>query len=734
MAHPLTHDDPRRLGAYVLVARLGSGGMGTVYLGRSPGGRTVALKTMHRRFAAQTEFRTRFRLEIDAARVIGGQYGAQVVDADPLAATPWFATEYVLGPPLDDAVALCGALPEPAVRALGAALCDALAQLHRSDVVHRDLKPSNILLTARGPKVIDFGIARAAGDDRLTRTGAAAGTPAYMSPEQAVGGEHTPAGDVFALAGVLVFAATGRPPFGTGQPADLLYRVRYAEPDLTGVPDGLRPALERCLAKDPERRPGTAELGALLHERAPDGAPGGIGDLVDHLPDALLADIARRSAAVWEIQPARLPVPDEESTTLTSLTSLSRRPRVTRRRLLTLGGGVLAAGGAAGAWGLLARGDDTADSGRKARPRRTPGGAPRLAWKATVGRNLAVGDATVLTVGDDLALVSEGELLCVDARTGRRRAESELVADAKTVLSDGERLFALDGSASKLRLVPVDLATGSFRASLAEFGDLDPLETRLVIAVGRSLVIEGKSRKGWVRIAVDSRTGEQRWRRSMPTPGDTVAGLVATPLGSSFLRTQGESASLIDARTGAARWSVRVPAKHANGLDAGRRHALSPDHVFLGSSELLALRLADGKTAWNFGKGRKFGENYDPEAQHYGPPVFKDDVVYTTERNNRLIALDARNGRLLWEEDKATASALFFAATSAVSGGYFYASPDNDAQWIAAIDLRTHRVAWTFQSPFGDQGGISPAIMAFPKAGRLIVVRGPAVCALPLDE
>ncbi|MGP3973612.1 serine/threonine-protein kinase [Streptomyces sp. 8N114] len=147
----------------------------------------------------------------------------------------------------------------------------ALAQLHASDVVHRDLKPSNILLAATGPKVIDFGIARAAGDDRLTRTGAAAGTPAFMSPEQATGTEHTPAGDVFALAGVLVFACTGHGPFGRGRTADLLYRVRYAEPDLSLASEGLVPLLEHCLAKDPQERPATGELATALQD-----GPGGV--------------------------------------------------------------------------------------------------------------------------------------------------------------------------------------------------------------------------------------------------------------------------------------------------------------------------------------------------------------------------------------------------------------------------------------------------------------------------
>ncbi|MEB3962201.1 serine/threonine protein kinase, partial [Streptomyces kunmingensis] len=267
MPTPLSHDDPAALGPFRLIARLGSGGMGTVYVARSAGGRTVALKTMHPGIAEDPAARARFRLEVDAARVIGGQFGAEVFDADPLAVpTPWFATEYVLGPPLDEAVEAVGPLPEPAVRALGAALCAALGQLHRSEVVHRDLKPSNLLVTAYGPKVIDFGIARAIGDDRLTRTGSAVGTPAFMSPEQATGLEHGAAGDVFAMAGVLVYAARGSGPFGRGQAADLLYRVRYSEPDLTGVPAALVPVLARCLHKDPAQRPTTDQLAAQLHD------------------------------------------------------------------------------------------------------------------------------------------------------------------------------------------------------------------------------------------------------------------------------------------------------------------------------------------------------------------------------------------------------------------------------------------------------------------------------------
>ncbi|MBL1102344.1 serine/threonine-protein kinase [Streptomyces coffeae] len=724
MPHPLTHDDPPRIGPFELVARLGSGGMGTVYLARSPGGRTVALKTVHHRFASQPEFRTRFRLETDAARVIGGQYGAQVVDADPLADTPWLATAYVIGPPLDDAVALCGTLPEPAVRAIGAALCDALGQLHRSDVVHRDLKPSNILLTATGPKVIDFGIARAAGDDRLTRTGAAAGTPAYMSPEQATGGEHTAAGEVFALAGVLVFAATGRPPFGTGQPADLLYRVRYAEPELSAVPDGLRPVLERCLAKDPAQRPDMAELGSQLRE--------GTGDVVDHLPDAVLADIARRGAAVWEVRPSRLPAPSTED--MSTVSDVSRTSRPARRRLLAAGGGLLVAGGAA-AWGLLRDG-----GGEKATGSPHHGGAgshhtgaPRLAWKTTGGA--IIGDARLLRVGGGLAMVSESGLRCFDARTGKQRGvNDELVTDSteSTVVSDGHRLFALDPGASTLRIVPVDFATGTVRSPLATLRGIAADDARFLAATDSALIVEGKARRGWVRAAVDPGTGQEMWRRRIATPGDDE--IVATPVETTgLIRTQGEQVTLIDVRNGAPRWTAKVPEKLTGGLSVGARHTFSAGLLFLGTWELMALRLSDGKRAWSFGAGRDLGtRDNKPGVQRYGPPVVQGGVVYSAERERGLVALDAASGRLKWDLKKGDGPVLAFAAIPAADDAYVYVSPDNDSQWAAAVDRRTHRVVWTFQSPLADRGGAFPRIMTHPAAKRLIIGRGDAVCALPL--
>ncbi|WNE99240.1 protein kinase [Streptomyces luomodiensis] len=725
MAHPLTHDDPQRLGPYTLVARLGSGGMGTVYLGRSSGGRTVALKTMHARFASEAEFRTRFRLETDAARVIGGRYGAQVIDADTLAPTPWLATEYVLGPPLDDAVALGGALPERAVRALGAALCDALAQLHRSDVVHRDLKPSNILLTALGPKVIDFGIARAVGDDRLTRTGAAAGTPAYMSPEQVAGGEHAAAGDVFALAGVLVFAATGRPPFGGGQPADLLYRVRYTDPDLSGLPGELRTVLEPCFAKDPGRRPGTAELGPRLHD--------GGGHFADHLPDPVLAEIARLGAAVWEIQPSRTPAPVAEGTT-----AGAHRPPgpagISRRKAVTIGGGGAVAAAAAAAWVWLR--PDGGASGSAARTpaptTRPPGTPPRMSWKVTPPSDTAMAECAVLLAGDHAAIIADTGLYWIDPGTGARRGTNDLVTKAQHAVFDGRRLLACDSSAEHVRIAPVDPGTGNFRTPLATVKDLETDDVRLLAATSDTVFLEGTSRKGPVRMAIDARTGEERWRRASDTP--EFQDPLATPAGSSLVLSFRERVTVVDAADGSRRWSKMLAKENYLILPGTRRHTFSDGLLYVGGKDLLAVRLSDGEVVWRFGEGRKAGDGNEPESARYGPPLLRDGVVYSLETGTGLVAVDARSGKPRWEQKKGTGPALNFRPPPALGKRYLYAFPDvGTDQWATAIDLRGHKAAWTFQGPGTAMAAVNPTMTVHRGADRLIIAGGSTVCAIPLE-
>lgn len=286
MVAELEPGDPRKVGPYWLLGRLGSGGMGWVFLGRSPGGRYVAVKVVRAELAGQADFRIRFAREVASARTVSGLFTAPVVDADLDAPMPWLVTAYVPGPSLADAVARYGPLPVPSVLALAAGLAEGLAAIHAAGIVHRDLKPSNVLLAGDGPRVIDFGISRAAEESPLTGTGLVVGSPGFMSPEQAQGSAVGPPSDVFSLGAVLTFAATGEGPFGTGSTATLLYRVVFTAPAVGSVPAGLRPLVERCLAKDSRQRPSTGQLLAELNAHpAPGWLPAPITQgFSSHLP------------------------------------------------------------------------------------------------------------------------------------------------------------------------------------------------------------------------------------------------------------------------------------------------------------------------------------------------------------------------------------------------------------------------------------------------------------------
>ncbi|MER7582226.1 serine/threonine-protein kinase [Kitasatospora sp. NPDC097691] len=256
----LLENDPREIGGYLLEGRLGAGGMGVVYRARSVSGRQVAVKVIRPELAADAEFRARFRQEVTAARKVSGAFTAPVLDADADAPAPWLATLFIAGPSLGERVSGQGPLTPPEVRRLAAGLAEALREIHRVGLVHRDLKPGNVLLAEDGPRVIDFGIAKAAGETQLTSTGVAVGTPPFMAPEQYRSGTATAATDVFALGSVLAYAATGRGPFGADSSHAVGFRVVYEEPDLTGLAAELRPLVVACLRKDPEQRPTVERL------------------------------------------------------------------------------------------------------------------------------------------------------------------------------------------------------------------------------------------------------------------------------------------------------------------------------------------------------------------------------------------------------------------------------------------------------------------------------------------
>ncbi|MCX5369035.1 protein kinase [Streptomyces sp. NBC_00015] len=302
----LGQGDPQRIGGYRLLARLGAGGMGQVYLARSDRGRTVAVKLVRRELAAREEFRARFRQEVRNAQRVGGFWTAPVLDADTEAAVPWVATGYVAGPSLQQVVSHDhGPLPERSVRILAAGLAHALANIHAAGIVHRDLKPSNVMVTIEGPRVIDFGVARAlegvTGDSRLTQTGAVIGSPGFMAPEQLRGDPVTPASDVFCLGSVITYAATGTLPFGSADSAAhaLMFRIAEDEPDLAGVPEGIADLVRACLRKDPGARPSLDRVLELT----------GVDDTVSDgrsrdpwLPGALVAQLGRHAVRLLEVE------------------------------------------------------------------------------------------------------------------------------------------------------------------------------------------------------------------------------------------------------------------------------------------------------------------------------------------------------------------------------------------------------------------------------------------------
>ncbi|MFG2988093.1 serine/threonine-protein kinase [Streptomyces sp. NPDC048257] len=305
---PLGPEDPQEIAGYRLLAKIGEGGMGSVYLSRTRGNQPVALKVIRREFAREQDFRVRFEREVQAARLVQGYHIVPVVDHDTSGEQPWLATAFVPGLALDDALATHGALPLPAVFQLIGCTAQALHSIHAASVVHRDLKPSNILLGSNGPWVIDFGIARAADSTQLTRSGGFIGTPQYMSPEHALGRTVTPATDVFALGLIAAVAATGRHPYGDGAGLSIAAAIANTPqqaPDLSGYPEPLRQLLERCLHADAGRRPRPAELAEWCGQVA--GRD--LRDFNGWLPAPLAAEIARREQSAQAQARAAVPSP-----------------------------------------------------------------------------------------------------------------------------------------------------------------------------------------------------------------------------------------------------------------------------------------------------------------------------------------------------------------------------------------------------------------------------------------
>ncbi|MGW3668257.1 bifunctional serine/threonine-protein kinase/ABC transporter substrate-binding protein [Streptomyces sp. NPDC005141] len=357
MSERLLPTDPASIGGHRLLARLGTGGMGVVYLGRTEAGALAAVKVIQAEYADDPDFRARFRREVEAARRVTSPWAVPVTGADPDAASPWLATAFVPGPSLQEAVTRHGPLPARSVRALARMLAAALREVHAAGLVHRDVKPANVLLAVDGPRLIDFGIARASDETAITSTDLVVGTPGFLSPEQAEarGAAVGPPSDIFSLGCLLAYAASGRPPFGTGTADALLYRTVHDEPDLAGVEGGqdaedddLPTLLRLCLAKDPADRPTAEQFGTalLIEDAIPEGRQ------IDWLPEDVVRAIADRSSEM-------LALPDIEPTVAADAGDTVKTPP-SRRRLLVLASGaaVLMATGGVAAWAALRDEDD----------------------------------------------------------------------------------------------------------------------------------------------------------------------------------------------------------------------------------------------------------------------------------------------------------------------------------------------------------------------------------------
>ncbi|MCT9077205.1 serine/threonine-protein kinase [Streptomyces fulvoviolaceus] len=355
--------DPAHIGAYTLLARLGAGGMGQVYLARSPGGRLVAIKVIRDEITDHPEALARFRREVETVRAVRSAYTANLIDASLEAAPYWLATEYVSGPTLSKAVGERGPLPAETCRGVFAALAEGLAAVHAHGVTHRDLKPQNVILAAQGPQLIDFGIARGVGQTALTEAGFAPGTPGFTAPEVLLRNEVGPAADVFALGATLAYAATGRAPFGMGEPAGVSYRAVHEPIDLAGVEAGLAALVEACVAKDPAARPGLGEVIARCGVRSAlveDGFYAGLAPMAEVAPQT--------PAAPVPVGPHDLPTAGAAYGYGYTPTELSRPTPVARRSRSTLwlaAAVVALVAGLGTTFALMSRGDDEGDDSAK---------------------------------------------------------------------------------------------------------------------------------------------------------------------------------------------------------------------------------------------------------------------------------------------------------------------------------------------------------------------------------
>ncbi|MFI6153274.1 PQQ-binding-like beta-propeller repeat protein [Kitasatospora sp. NPDC051170] len=669
----LTAHDPRRIGPFEVLGRLGAGGMGLVYLARSASGRRVAIKTVRGELAEDELFRVRFAREIAAAKTVGGFYTAAVVDADADARVPWLATAYIPAPSLEDLVEECGPLPVDATRWLIAGIAEALQSIHAAGLVHRDLKPSNVLVVEDGPKVIDFGIAAGVSSTRLTMTNVAVGTPAYMSPEQARDSRNVRgASDVFSLGSLMVFCATGHPPYRGSNPVETVFQLLREEPDFSGMPHELMDLVRACMRQSPEHRPTPAQIQAELapHLFSRDDAAGEAGDWLPANALALIESKRRPQRPVPEPQPPHQPphappyVPPkpepehqprphgggrhaghgeghghgpvhtpgpmtEDGIPTSKIPSPGRRPAPAGAGEVQLSGVNVRIGP-----GPRAEHEQTGPDSAPAEtdwvrhptqapalapaPVPTPQPAPAARWRPWRFRMSNDVWGTPVVAGGTL-FVSSFEVHALDIASGERRYKTRDVAWALAV--DAGRLHAADGP----HLFTVDVADGAERWRTS----LDGWVYSLSAADG---VLCCGVRGGGVQLR-SAVTGAELWRADdaqqdyeNPQAGPVLVAGAAYYHGAGRLRC-------VDPRGAGLRWSVAV------GEDVPSHPVERGGVLYVtAGTRVYALDAATGAERWRF----------EAPVVMFTPPALDADTVYVADYLGTVHALDAATGRERW--------------------------------------------------------------------------------------
>ncbi|MGW2568532.1 outer membrane protein assembly factor BamB family protein [Streptomyces sp. NPDC001537] len=713
MVDQLTQHDPRRIGPFEVLGRLGAGGMGLVYLARSASGRRVAIKTVRTELAEDQLFRVRFSREVEAARAVSGFYTAAVVDADARAAVPWLATAYVPAPSLEEIVNECGPLPAQAVRWLAAGVAEALQSIHGAGLVHRDLKPSNVLVVEDGPRVIDFGIASGVSNTRLTMTNVAVGTPAYMSPEQAKDSRSvTGASDVFSLGSMLVFAATGHPPFHGANPVETVFMLLREGPDLEGLPDELRPLIESCMQMEATARPNPADLQAQLAPHLFGSGTDDSGTASAWLPERAVSLIeARRNGrpaakpgqgggrSGGGARPAPVPPPPPHDPVVPTSPVFAGAPDTGPVRLagaqVPIGPGPRVAdvraaavkapppeAALAASWSKPRPGvngaDPVAPAALPAPPEAAAGWRP---WRFRMSNDVW----GTPSVSGDLVYVTSFEVHALDVATGRRRFKTRdvawtmAVADGRIHASDGPTLFALDcREGADLWRLSTDAWVYSLKAD-------------------RGTVVTG-TRGGGVQ-AWDASNGQKLWELTgaqtdfeSPEAGPTVHEGTVYVWQDARLRA-------LDARTGKERWSYPIgDAASCGGVPV--RVTPAPDgYVYVSAgTRVLAVDVASGQVKWHFEAPAVF---LCPPTFAPGPAV-TGGGIYLVDYLGTVYALDAADGRDRWRiatESRASIDPVLVAAGHVHVGS---------GKGLYTLDAVTGTPKWRFQAG-GDIVG-APAV------------------------